>query len=70
MSVTIGTKRQSIDLFDADVISRVVEDTIADGRATHVVVGVDWGASAFMSLEHDNSDDGDRREIEGNLQVH
>ncbi len=32
--------------------------------ATHVVVGIDWGANVISSLEHENSEEGDKQDIQ------
>ncbi|XP_073346641.1 neoverrucotoxin subunit beta-like [Pagrus major] len=44
-------------------------DDFKQGKATHVVTGILYGAKAFFVFESDVSNDENRQEVEGNLKV-
>jgi len=69
MLVTIETKIERYDFFNQTVLDRVVSTSIDQGRATHVVVGIKWGATAYITLEQNNVEKKKKNEIEGKMKA-
>ena len=62
---TLPTVREEVD--DITYIERLVSslDMTVSERATHVVVGVNWGATVAACLDRNNSDDESRPSVNG-----
>jgi len=67
----ITTKNQRLRLSDINekFINHESIKSLAPTGATHIVTGVQWGASAIVSFEYTNEDNSDRTEISGNLKA-
>ncbi len=64
---SIKTKEESINIYHKDLKSAFALNAIESGLATHVVVGITWGADTILTLEYQNSENKDLKEVEGML---
>ena len=67
MIYDIRTKTESIDLTKDDFKPLIATEVLGTIDATHVVVGIDWGAKSVATFEHENSENSEKRLIEGKL---
>ncbi len=65
----IKTKEESLNIYHKDLKDQdmFALPAIQTGMATHVVVGISWGANTILSCEYHNNDNRDVLEIKGNL---
>lgn len=63
----IRTKDDNVNIFHEDLKDSFALDAIQSGVATHVVVGITWGANSVLSCEYQNTENRDIKEIEGSL---
>ncbi|CAG2170282.1 unnamed protein product, partial [Oppiella nova] len=64
----IQTKAERLNLFSDELAECFALDALQATAATHVVVGVDWGANSMITMEYSNSENKDVKEIEGAIQ--
>ena len=64
---TIRTKYEQINMVSSAIGKLIDLDTLKDTDCTHVVVGIQWGGSAFMKVEDSNQDNQETQVIEGKL---
>jgi len=64
----VTTVVERLNLFHASLKPCISHEAICHDDATHVVVGVDWGASCALTLKDENADNADVKEIQGMLQ--
>ncbi|CAG2172750.1 unnamed protein product [Oppiella nova] len=64
----IQTKAERLNLFSDKLAECFALDALQATAATHVVVGVDWGANSMITMEYSNSENKDVKEIEGAIQ--
>ena len=63
----ITTVVEKLNIWHEEVKKRVYVDALTDHRATHVVVQIDWGANCTITVTDQNSEDDEKKEVEGNL---
>ena len=63
----IKTKEESINIFHVALKDVFALEAIESECATHVVVGISWGANSILSCEYLNTDNNDAKQIEGKL---
>jgi hypothetical protein len=63
----IKTKEESLNIYHQDLKNAFVLSAIETGAATHVVVGITWGADTILTSEYQNTDNRDVKEVEGVL---
>jgi len=65
----IKTKEESVNIYHKDLKDQgmFALPAIQTGMATHVVVGISWGANTILSCEYHNNDNRDVTVIKGNL---
>lgn len=61
----ILTKEEKVNIYDENLRESIVLDGIENGMATHVIVGISWGANTVLSCEYHNKDERDVKEIKG-----
>lgn len=61
------TKRQSIDVFNDDLITQVNQRHLDSGRATHFVSSVTWGSDVYVEFQTGFDDIADKSRIEVGL---
>ena len=61
---------EQLQLFDDEVKKRISLDALKYREATHVVVKIYWGANCTVRVTDDNSEQKDKKEVEGNLKAH
>ena len=64
------TKTESLNIFNDDLSGVVSMESLRDIKATHVVVGISWGANATISFDYANTENREKNEIEGAFQAH
>jgi hypothetical protein len=64
---SIKTKEESLNIFYKDLKSAFALNAIKSELATHVVVGITWGADTILTSEYQNTDNRDVKEVEGVL---
>ncbi len=65
LAYSVLTKHQEID----GIRAKVDKDCLESIEATHMVVGIDWGAKCNITCEYDKSDNEDEMEVKGKLQA-
>lgn len=67
----LKTKDERLNIYH-DSMRKVFSAEALQGNsgATHIVVEVNWGTNTLLTLEHDNADNLDTKEISGSLAVH
>ena len=63
----ITTVVEKLNIWHEEVKKRVYVDALTDHKATHVVVQIDWGANCTIRVTDQNSEDNEKKEVEGNL---
>lgn len=63
----IQTKDEQVNIYHKGLKDAFVADAIMNGQATHVVVGISWGAHIVLSCEYQNKDNRNVEEVEGSL---
>ena len=63
----IKTKEESVNIYHKDLKEAFALEAIETGMATHVVVGISWGANTILSCEYRNNDNKEVMEIQGSL---
>ena len=67
----VHTVMERIDLFNSKVRDHISPNALSVSRvATHVVVGIYWGANCTVTVAHQNSEDEDRKEVEASVTAH
>ena len=66
---SITTKYEQINMISSAIKPLIDLDALNDINCTHVVVGIQWGGNAFISVEDSNQENEDTRVIEGSLKV-
>ena len=66
----IKTKRQFISLTNENLKPLVSSVALGVKNATHVIVGIDWGANTVASFEYENNEHSEKKKIEGSLRAH
>lgn len=64
---SIKTKSESVKIFNAELKEIIDLDTIDCIQATHVVVGINWGANCTITAEDANQENEERTKVEGRL---
>ena len=70
MIYNIKTKRQFLSLTNEKLKPLVSSPALEMKNATHIIVGIDWGANTVASFEYENNEHSDKKIIEGNLRAH
>uniref|UniRef100_A0A914W583 G domain-containing protein n=1 Tax=Plectus sambesii TaxID=2011161 RepID=A0A914W583_9BILA len=65
----IRTISERVNLFDEELKACFGSDFGKGTSATHVVVGIEWGANATVTLTHASSKDVEKKEVEGRLKL-
>ncbi len=65
----IKTKKESFSISDNAITGYLEYNSLNRDDATHVVVGIKWGANVVASFEYSNHENNTTREIEGALQA-
>jgi hypothetical protein len=65
----IQTKVEKINLFDEELKECFSFDALNVDSATHVVVEIYWGANSMVSMEYENSENTEKKQVEGALQA-
>lgn len=63
----IKTKEENVNIYHESVRDAFSIDSIKNGLATHVVVGISWGANSVLTCEYQNRNNRDVTEIQGSL---
>ena len=63
----IKTKEETLNIFHQDLKDVFVLDAIKSGTATHVVVGITWGADTILTTEYQNTENRNVKEVEGKM---
>jgi len=66
----VTTVVEKLDILRDDVKACISEDALKHPTATHVVVQIDWGANYTIQVTHRNSDNKEKKEVEGCLNAH
>ena len=66
----IKTKREFLSLTNENLKSIVSSSIFEIKDATHIIVGIDWGANSVASFEYENNENSDKTNIEGSLKAH
>jgi GTPase SAR1 family protein len=66
---SITTKSESINILNSSLKGLVDLNAINCVEATHVVVGIDWGANCTITSEYANQENEERTKVEGFLKV-
>ncbi|CAG7711416.1 unnamed protein product, partial [Allacma fusca] len=64
----ICTKIEELSIFN-DALKECIELDALQQEATHVVVGISWGANLMVTAEYSNEENEDTKEISGALQA-
>ena len=64
---SITTEAEQLNLSNDDLISRLSKLNLSDTGATHVVVGIHGGANCAITMTDENSENKDRKEVEGRI---
>lgn len=64
---SIQTKSESINISNSELKEIIDLNTIDNFEATHVVVGIDWGANCTITAEDSNEKNEERKAVEGRL---
>ena len=59
------TKKENININDKEIRNLISTKTLETKEATHVIVGIQWGANALCTFEYKNSENEEKTEIEG-----
>jgi hypothetical protein len=65
----VTTVHENLNFMSNDLQSYLAVGTLQSGAATHVVVGIAWGAKSVVTARHRLSTTEDRSEIEGQFQA-
>lgn len=63
----IKTKEENVNIYHESLRDAFSLDAIGNGLATHVVVGISWGANSVLTCEYQNRNNRDVKEIQGSL---
>lgn len=66
---SITTTSESINIFDKELKENIDLDVIDCLEATHVVVGIEWGANCTVTAEYANQENEKRTKVEGLLKA-
>ena len=66
---SIRTVTEDLKIFSKSSRQLMDQFLLTNIDATHVVVGIDWGANVVLSLEETNTDSSNIQEIQGKLQA-
>lgn len=66
----IKTKDEKVNIYHQDLKDAFAMDAIKSGVATHVVVGISWGANSVLTCSYENKENRNVKEIEGSLSAH
>ena len=64
---SIKTVVENLNIFHEEVKNCIYMDALTYPTATHVVVGIDWGANCTIKVTDQNGDDVEKKEVERNL---
>ena len=67
---SITTKAERVNMYSSAIDQVIDRRALNDIDCTHVVVGIQWGGNAFISVEDSNQEDKDTQIIEGSLKAH
>jgi hypothetical protein len=70
MIYNIKTKHQSFSLTNKKLKPILSSDAIEMKNATHVIVGITWGANTVASFEYENTENSDKTRIEGIMKAY
>lgn len=59
------TRIEKINLYDDEIKELISEDALNNINATHVVIGIVWGANIIVSMEYNDTETKDNKEING-----
>jgi len=65
----IKTVTEHLEIFDDQVKEHVSHEAAHCSRATHVVIGIQWGANCIVTVTDHNHEERDKNEIEGKLRL-
>jgi len=65
----VTTKVDQLGLFNDEIKNYIASDALKDQGATHVVIGVSWGGSAYVSAEIDDTQMSKEELLEGNMKA-
>ncbi|RIA85230.1 hypothetical protein C1645_697960 [Glomus cerebriforme] len=60
----VTTVEESLDIYHDDIKSCISTDGLSNTDATHIVIGVKWGATTMASFEYKNIMEGSRSRVE------
>lgn len=63
----VKTVVEKLNILHEEVKNRIDVDALTDHRATHVVVEIHWGANCTIRVMDQNSEDEEKKKVEGNL---
>nr|XP_012563160.1 cytolytic toxin-beta-like [Hydra vulgaris]XP_047139501.1 cytolytic toxin-beta-like [Hydra vulgaris]XP_047139502.1 cytolytic toxin-beta-like [Hydra vulgaris] len=63
----IKTMDEVLNIYHQDLKNIFALEAIETGLATHVVIGISWGANSILSCEYLNTESRDVTEVEGSL---
>jgi hypothetical protein len=69
MVCDVTTKFEQLEMFYDELRGLISTEVFEDGNATHVVVGIQWGGNAYVSVELQDAYDCDGKSIDGQLAV-
>jgi hypothetical protein len=64
------TRIEKINFYDDQINDLVSDKALNNTNATHVVTGIIWGANIIVSIEYDNAEKQDNKEINGNFNAY
>ena len=65
----IKTVTEKLQIFYDEVRDCVSQEALRVSGATHVVIGIEWGANCVIAVTDQNSENKSRKEVEGNLKM-
>ena len=65
LTYSVRTKHQEVD----GIKAKIDKDALDSDDATHIVVGIDWGAKCNVTCEYEKSDNEDETKVQGQLRA-
>ena len=63
----IKTKQEQVNIFNKSLKDKIELKSLDVEAATHVVVGIQWGANTILTCEYQNVDENEKTLVEGKL---
>ena len=61
------TKHEKVSIFNKSLKDKIELKSLEVEAATHVVVGIQWGANTILTCEYQNVDENEKTLVEGKL---